>query len=57
MCTVVQKMQQVASDGAYKNEFMIVALAIVIVIMLAMTFVKERKNIKLFAKSGWHSNC
>lgn len=54
MCTVVQKMQQVASDGAYKNEFMIVALAIVIVIMLAMTFVKERKNIKLFAKSGWH---
>ena len=54
MCTVVQKMQQVASDGAYKNEFMIVALAIVMVIMLAMTFVKERKNIKLFAKSGWH---
>lgn len=54
MCTVVQKMQQVAFDGAYKNEFMIVALAIVIVIMLVMTFVKEKKEIKFLAKSGWH---
>lgn len=54
MCTVVQKMQQVASNGAYKNEFMIIALAIVTVVMLLMTLFKERKDIKLFAKSGWH---
>jgi drug/metabolite transporter (DMT)-like permease len=54
MCTVVQKMQQNASDGAYKNEFMIVALAIVTVIMLIMTIYKEKSGIKKYAKSGWH---
>ena len=53
MCTVVQKMQQIASYGAYKNEFMIVALAIVTVVMLIMSLFKERNNIKLFAKSGF----
>ena len=54
MCTVVQKMQQIASNGAYKNEFMIVALAIVTVVMLIMSVLKERTEIKFFAKSGWH---
>ena len=54
MCTVVQKMQQVASNGAYKNEFMIVALAIVTIVMLIMTLFTERKDIKLYARSGWH---
>lgn len=54
MCTVLQKMQQVASNGAYKNEFMIVALAIVTIVMLIMTLFTERKDIKSFAKSGWH---
>lgn len=54
MCTVVQKMQQVASNGAYKNEFMIVALAIVTVVMLIMSVLKERTEIKFFAKVGWH---
>jgi len=54
MCTVVQKMQQIASNGAYKNEFMIIALAIVTIVMLIMTLFTERKDIKLFAKSGWH---
>ena len=53
MCTVVQKMQQVASNGAYKNEFMIVALAIVTVVMLVMAMFKERKEIKAYAKVGW----
>ncbi len=54
MCTVVQKMQQVASNGAYKNEFMIVALAIVTIVMLIMTLFTKQKDIKSFAKSGWH---
>ena len=54
MCTVVQKMQQIASNGAYKNEFMIVALAIVTVVMLIMSILKERTEIKFFAKVGWH---
>jgi drug/metabolite transporter (DMT)-like permease len=54
MCTVIQKMQQVASRGAYKNEFMIVALAIVTVVMLVMSLIKERKELKVYAIAGWH---
>lgn len=53
MCTVVQKMQQIASNGTYKNEFMIVALAIVTAVMLIMTLFTEHKQIKHYAKSGW----
>lgn len=34
MCSTVQKMQQLKFDGAYKNEFMIIALAIVTVILI-----------------------
>ena len=54
MCTVVQKMQQIASKGSYKNEFMIVALAIVTVVMLLMSVLTEKKQIKQYAKVGWH---
>ena len=54
MCSVVQKMQQVAFDGAYKNEFMIVALAIVTVVMLVMSLWKERKGIRQYAVTGWY---
>lgn len=32
-CTTFQKMQQVAFDGAYKNEFMILALGIVVFVL------------------------
>ena len=54
MCTVIQKMQQVASDGNYKNEFMIVALAIVAVVMFILSMLKEREEIKTYVKAGWH---
>lgn len=54
MCSVVQKMQQVASDGKYKNEFMIIALAVVTIFMSLMSLFTERKQIKDYAKSGWH---
>lgn len=54
MCSVVQKMQQLAQNGAYKNEFMIVALVIVTAIMLILTLTTERKDVKQFAKTGWH---
>lgn len=54
MCTVVQNMQQVAFDGVYKNEFMIVALAIVALVMSIMSLIKERKAMKVYAKAGWH---
>lgn len=53
MCSVIQKMQQVALNGAYKNEFMIVALAIVAAVMIILTVLKERKGIKSYAKVGW----
>ena len=54
MCTVVQKMQQVASGGKYKNEFMIVALAIVTIVMFTISLFQERRDIKFYVKSGWH---
>ncbi len=54
MCSVIQKMQQVKFEGNYKNEFMIVALAIVVVFLGIFAFVKERKDIKIYAKAGWH---
>ena len=36
MCSTIQKMQQLKFDGAYKNEFMIVALIIVTVILFIL---------------------
>lgn len=54
MCSVVQKAQQMAFNGDYKNEFMILALMIVVLLLSVVVFVKERKEIKRFAASGWH---
>ncbi len=53
MCSVLQKMQQIAFDGAYKNEFMILSLAIVSVILGFLVIVKERKDVKAVARYGW----
>ena len=38
MCSTVQKMQQLAFDGAYKNEFMIIALVTVTAVLFALGF-------------------
>lgn len=54
MCSVSQKMQQVAYNGAYKNEFMILALGIVVVFLGIMMWIKERGEIRTYAKYGWH---
>ena len=54
MCTVSQKMQQVAFGGEYKNEFMILALAVVSIILSLLIIVSERKEIKTYVKFGWH---
>ena len=54
MCSVMQKAQQHAFNGAYKNEFMILALAIVAVILGIFVVAKERKDIKFVASAGWH---
>lgn len=53
MCTVVQKMQQLHFDGAYKNEFMILALSMVCVSMLILCAVKERQHAVQYLKHGW----
>lgn len=54
MCSVIQKMQQIAFDGAYKSEFMVLSLAIVAGFLSILVLIKERKDIKMLAKSGWH---
>lgn len=54
LCSIFQKAQQVAFDGAYKNEFMIVSLAIVVLLMAVLVGVKERKNIKTSVSAGWY---
>ena len=52
MCSTVQKMQQVAFSDAYKNEFMIIALAITTVSLLVFSFFFEHKDLKLCVKKG-----
>lgn len=52
MCSVFQNMQQDAFDGAYKNEFMILSLAIVVVILSIFVITKERKEIKAINVAG-----
>lgn len=54
MCSVFQKMQQVEFSGAYKNEFMIIALLVVTLLLGIFVWAKERKDIKVYAKAGWH---
>lgn len=53
-CSVVQKMQQVAFSGDFKNEFMIVALAVFTLAMAVMTVIGERGKIAFYCQSGWY---
>lgn len=53
-CSTVQMMQQEAFDGKYKNEFMIISLIIVSLVMAILTFAREKQNIKSNFKLGWH---
>lgn len=52
MCSTVQKMEQVAFSGAYKNEFMIAALLMVSVICFAAALATERGEIVYCLKKG-----
>ena len=54
MCSVVQKMQQDAFGGNYKNEFMIIALASVCTSLFITSLIKEKRHIKRCAKTGWY---
>lgn len=40
MCSTIQKMQQLKFDGAYKNEFMIIAYAIAVIILLVAALLR-----------------
>lgn len=51
-CSIVQKMQQLACDGNYKNEFMIIALLITAGASLVMMFIKEPRLIKKQSLGG-----
>lgn len=53
LCSVVQKMQQVRFEGAYKNEFMFAALAVCVAVFLTLALVKERKTWKTSFRYGW----
>lgn len=53
MCSVFQKMQQVKFDGAYKNEFMIIALVSGAIGLSIVALVQERKAIIPCVKMGW----
>lgn len=52
MCSTIQKIQQLNSGGEYKSEFMIIALAISAITMLAVSFATERNksDLKLLIK-------
>jgi len=41
MCSTVQKLQQLKYDGCYKNEFMMVALLIVFILMFTVAFLNK----------------
>lgn len=54
MCSTVQKMQQSAFDGNFKNEFMIIALFMVFAGFIVLSLFTESKDIKSCAKVGWY---
>ena len=54
LCSVFQNLQQVTFNGAYKNEFMIVALLFVSIVFFIMVLVKEKNGLISYVKTGWY---
>ena len=52
MCSLVQKLQQLDFNGAYKNEFMICSLAIASVLLLIFTLLKKENAIRCLRTGG-----
>lgn len=52
MCTIVQREEQVRFHGAYKNEFMLIALLISFTVMLTVGIIRERRDLKTVMKLG-----
>lgn len=46
MCSVIQNVQQVNFNGGYKNEYMVLSLIVVEVLLWGIVLVKERPHIK-----------
>ena len=51
-CSTIQKVQQIEFNGMYKNEFMIVALMLTVMILLVLSFFTERDKMVKSFKSG-----
>ena len=58
-CTIIQKAQQLACDGAYKNEFMFIASLLAGVVLLIGAAFAERKSMLAHLKHGalWFGIC
>ena len=52
MCSVTQKIQQIDFNGAYKNEFMVLAFGIASAPLFLGSVFTERRNMKHYAKAG-----
>lgn len=51
-CSTVQKVQQLDFNGAYKAEFMTIALISVVAVLVIIAFFSERKDISISVKKG-----
>lgn len=52
-CSIVQSMQQRASGGLFKSEFMIIALILMVVVTFVFSLVHEKEDIVSCTKRGW----
>lgn len=52
ICATTQKIQQVHFNGQYKSEFMVVAMAISVVVLLVMAVITEKKEVLPHLKKG-----
>lgn len=52
ICTILQREQQIAFNGGYKSEFMIVALVGIFVFFLILALLKEKSDIRISLKKG-----
>ena len=52
MCSTIQKAQQLACDGKYKNEFMVISLFIAVILLSAAAVCREKAVMKTSVKSG-----
>lgn len=52
VCSTVANVQQLDFPGMYKNEFMIIALTVVVAVLFALSFFTEKENIRHCVRKG-----